>query len=64
MRQILGAFAQYERAMIVQKLKGARQRVRVKSGRCEGRKPFGTRTGEVEIVNRMRVLSKRVNLPS
>ena len=39
MRQILGAFAQYERAMIVQKLRGARQRMRAKNWRhCEGRK--------------------------
>lgn len=53
MRQILGAFAQYERAMIVQKLRGARQRMRVKTGRCEGRKPFGTRPGEAETVQRM-----------
>jgi DNA invertase Pin-like site-specific DNA recombinase len=56
MRQILGAFAQYERAMIVQKLRGARQRMRVKTGRCEGRKPYGTRPGETEIIERMKAL--------
>jgi DNA invertase Pin-like site-specific DNA recombinase len=53
MRQILGAFAQYERAMIVQKLRGARQRMRAKTGHCEGRKPYGTRPGESEVVQRI-----------
>ncbi len=56
MRQMLGAFAQYERAIIVQKLRGARQRSRAKTGRCEGRKPFGTRPGESEVIDRMKAL--------
>ena len=56
MRQMLGAFAQYERSMIVQKLRGARQRIRAKEGRCEGRKPYGVRPGEMEIVSRMKRL--------
>jgi len=55
-RQILGAFSQYERAIIVQKLRGARQRVRTKTGRCEGRKPFGTRPGESAIIEHMKAL--------
>lgn len=55
-RQILGAFSQYERAMIVLKLRGARQRMRAKVGRCEGRKPYGTRPGESEVIARMRQL--------
>jgi DNA invertase Pin-like site-specific DNA recombinase len=45
MRQIFGAIAQYEKAMIVAKLRGARQRTRQRTGRCEGRKPFAN--GEV-----------------
>lgn len=56
MRHVLGAFAQYERAIIVQKLRGARQRNRAKNGRCEGRKPFGTRSGESEVIDRMKAL--------
>jgi len=56
MRQILGAFAQYERAMIVQKLRGARQRIRAKTGQCEGRKAYGTRPGEAEVIEQMRSL--------
>jgi len=42
--------------MIVLKLRGARQRMRAKVGRCEGRKPYGTRPGEEQIVKRMREL--------
>ena len=38
MRQIAGAFHQYEKARLVAKLKVARQRKREASGKCEGRK--------------------------
>lgn len=41
MRQIFGAIAQYDRAMTVAKLRGARERMRAKEGRCEGRKAYG-----------------------
>lgn len=41
MRQIFGAIAEYDRAMIVLKLRGARERTKKKVGRCEGQKPFG-----------------------
>jgi DNA invertase Pin-like site-specific DNA recombinase len=41
MRQIFGVIAEYERAMIVMKLRGARQRHKAKHGRCEGAWPFG-----------------------
>ena len=57
--KMLGAFAQYERSMIVQKLKGARQRIRTKEGRCEGRKPYGARPGEQQIIERMKTLRKQ-----
>lgn len=40
-RQILGAIHQYEKTMIVLKLRGARTRARARDGHCEGRKPFG-----------------------
>lgn len=57
LRQMMGAFAQYERTMIVLKLRGARQRARAKDpSRHEGRKPFGHRTGEAETIRRMRAL--------
>jgi DNA invertase Pin-like site-specific DNA recombinase len=38
-RQVLGAISQFEKAQLVQKLKGARDRKRATTGRCEGRKP-------------------------
>lgn len=53
LRQMMGAFAEYERKTIVLKLRGARQRQRAKSGHCEGRKPFGERPGEREVIDRM-----------
>ncbi|MGA3261977.1 MAG: recombinase family protein, partial [Bryobacteraceae bacterium] len=41
MRQFMGAIAEYEKSMIVMKLRGARMGVRAKTGSCEGRKPYG-----------------------
>lgn len=49
-RQVLGAVAQFEKAVIVSKLKAARVRKRRATGRCEGRKPFGDKPGEAEVV--------------
>lgn len=37
-RQILGAVSQFEKASVVSKLRHARDRIRSKNGRCEGRK--------------------------
>src|SRR5438270_4856513 len=48
MRQIMGAFHEYEKQMIVVKLRGARQRTKIKNGRCEGRKPYGAHPSEAE----------------
>jgi DNA invertase Pin-like site-specific DNA recombinase len=53
MRQIFGAIAEYEKTMIVLKLRGARVRMRAKIGRCEGAKPYGALPGEQAIVERM-----------
>jgi len=38
MRQVAGAFSQYEKDKLVQKLRAARERKRLVSGKCEGRK--------------------------
>lgn len=56
MRQIFGAIAQYDKAMIVSKLRGARERMRARKERCEGQKPFGDRPGEAAVIERMRQL--------
>lgn len=49
-RQILSALAEWDRSMQVLKLAGARARIRAKTGRCEGIKPYGTKPGESEIL--------------
>jgi DNA invertase Pin-like site-specific DNA recombinase len=54
MRQIMGAFAQYDRTMIVLKTRAARERIRKSGRRCEGRKPYGERDGEQAISARIR----------
>jgi site-specific DNA recombinase len=56
MRQMLGVFAQLDRANIVLKLRAARQRKKSATGRCEGRKPYGTHEGEQDVLNKMRDL--------
>jgi DNA invertase Pin-like site-specific DNA recombinase len=42
-RQILGAVAEFDKAMTVAKLKGARDRKRRSEGKCEGRKSYAER---------------------
>ena len=44
MRQIAGAFAELEKARLVQKLRGARERKRAATGKCEGRKSLAERS--------------------
>jgi DNA invertase Pin-like site-specific DNA recombinase len=55
-RQFQGAISQAEKANIVLKLRGARQRMKAKTGRCEGRKPYGATEGEQAIIARMKEL--------
>jgi DNA invertase Pin-like site-specific DNA recombinase len=49
MRQIAGSFAQYEKARLVSKLRGARERVREAKGKCEGRKSYAERDPELVL---------------
>jgi DNA invertase Pin-like site-specific DNA recombinase len=56
MRQIFGAIAEYEKTMIVLKLRGARVRTKAKTGRCEGAKPYGELAGERDVLDRMKAL--------
>src|SRR5262245_30728619 len=58
-RQVLAAVAQFEKSVIVLKLRAARDRKRRREGRCEGRKPFGTRTGEAAALERIRALRRK-----
>lgn len=56
MRQIFGAIAEYDKAMIVLKLRGARQRMKARTGRCEGSKPFGAADGQKKTIERIMTL--------
>jgi DNA invertase Pin-like site-specific DNA recombinase len=46
-RQVLGAISEYEKTMLVQKLRVARKRKKAKTGKCEGRKSYGEAAPEV-----------------
>jgi hypothetical protein len=51
MRQMMGIFSELERKNFVHKLRGARQRARLKDpSRHEGQKLFGFRQGEQETI--------------
>ncbi|HEY7306268.1 MAG TPA: recombinase family protein [Bryobacteraceae bacterium] len=58
MRQIFGAISEYEKTMIVLKLRGARNRIRQKAGKCEGAKRYGELPGETAALERMKQLRK------
>jgi len=49
-RQILGAVSEFDKAMTVAKLKGARDRVKRIRGKCEGRKAYAEREGGQRLV--------------
>jgi DNA invertase Pin-like site-specific DNA recombinase len=53
-RQIMGALAQWEKSQLVKKLKLARDRKKEKTGRCGGMLPYGTRSGEQQILQFIR----------
>ena len=46
--------AQLDKSNIVLKLRAARQRKKAKTGRCEGRMPYGFREGEQAIIERIK----------
>ena len=60
-RQILGAVAEFDKAMTVAKLRGARERVRRLKGKCEGRKGYAEREGGNELVSAARQLRANPN---
>jgi DNA invertase Pin-like site-specific DNA recombinase len=59
MVQIQGVFAELDKRLTVAKLAKARKLKRRRTGRCEGRLPFGARSGEQAILERMRALRVR-----
>jgi DNA invertase Pin-like site-specific DNA recombinase len=58
-RQVLAAVSQFEKTVVVLKLRAARNRVRRRTGRCEGRKPFGSRPGENATLKRIIELRRK-----
>ena len=56
LRQMMGAIAQYEKAMLVLKLRGARNRIKAAGGHGEGNRPFGSYEGESDTLERMKAL--------
>lgn len=58
-RQIQGAISQWDKSTTVIKLRKARERIKKEHGRCEGAKPFGTKPGERETLNRIIELRRR-----
>jgi len=55
-RQIFGAIAQYDKAMLVTKLRAARNRKKAAGFKMEGQKPLGSRPGELQAIVRMKEL--------
>jgi DNA invertase Pin-like site-specific DNA recombinase len=58
-RQVLAAVAQFDKSVTVLKLRAARDRKRRREGRCEGRKPFGARPAEAQVLDRIRALRRK-----
>jgi DNA invertase Pin-like site-specific DNA recombinase len=55
-RQVLSAVAQFDKSVTVLKLRAARERLRRKGHRVEGRKPYGFRPDEHALLEHMRAL--------
>ncbi len=54
-RQVLGAIAEYDKEMTVQKLRVARNRKKAETGKCEGRKSYSElNPGLVQMVKQLR----------
>ena len=58
-RQVLGAVSEFEKATAVLKLRAARERIRRRTGHCEGPKPYGTYPGETTVLARMQELRRK-----
>jgi DNA invertase Pin-like site-specific DNA recombinase len=59
-RQILGAVSQFEKATLVWKLRVARERIRAKAGKCEGRKSHIEARPEVVKMARLHARKPRL----
>ncbi len=57
--QIQNSVAELDKRLLVRKLRKAREAKRTKTGRCEGRKPYGYYPGEDKIVKRIKELYRK-----
>ncbi len=57
-RQVLGSISEWEKSIIVQKLRAARMRIKIAKGKCEGRKAYGSIPAEQNIIAQMQGLRK------
>lgn len=58
-RQVLGAVSEFEKRVLVLKLRAARKRKRARGERVEGVKPYGHRPAENAVVARMKDLRRK-----
>jgi DNA invertase Pin-like site-specific DNA recombinase len=58
-RQVLGAVAEFEKSTQVLKLRAARERIRRRTGHCEGPKPYGSYPGETKLLAEMQRLRRK-----
>jgi site-specific DNA recombinase len=59
--QIQSVFSELEKSRLVTKLRRARDAMKAKTGKCEGRKAFGEKNGERKVVELMRSLRRKRN---
>jgi DNA invertase Pin-like site-specific DNA recombinase len=58
-RQVLGAVAEFEKNVLVLKLRAARERKRARGERVEGAKPYGFAPTEAAVIARTRQLRRK-----
>ena len=58
-RQVMGAVAEFEKNVLVLKLRAARERKRAKGDRVEGVKPYGHQPAEKAVIDRMKALRRK-----
>jgi hypothetical protein len=60
-RKVLRAVAEYDKTVTVLKLRAARVCKRLENGKCEGRKAYGQTDAELEVLQRIRMLTRKRN---
>jgi DNA invertase Pin-like site-specific DNA recombinase len=58
-RQVLGAAAEFDKSMLVAKLKASRDRMRNRTGKCEGRKGYRDTPDGQALIRQLQLLRRR-----